>query len=94
MTDKTINDKLEALVHGRYTLYELNAVLSIMFDTTVLITERDIECGVVHEAPNLDDFIPFNINNGLRTLNIDVDLHYLKTNEDKYYITETSFSRN
>ena len=89
MNNFEINNKLESLVHNRYSKDELNKQLSQMFGCDVVVEEYDREECVKNDLPELDGQFLFTIDN--INLAIDVDLYYLKDNNGNYYITETNF---
>lgn len=91
MTNQDINNKLESLVHNRFTKDELNAKLSQLFGCKVEVAEYERAEYIDDGQPKLDDQLLFNINNEIN-VNIDVDLYYIITNAKQYYITETCFN--
>ncbi len=90
MNNFEINNKLESLVHNRYSKDELNKQLSQMFACDVVVEEYD-RPKHIENFGILDYQFLFTIENDNINLAIDVDLYYLKDNSGNYYITETNF---
>lgn len=91
MTSQDINNKLESLVHNRFTKEELNTKLSQLFGCKVEVAEYEREECVKQDLPELDNQLLFPIENKDINLYLDVDLFYLTDNGNKLYITETNF---
>jgi len=89
MKETIINEKLETLLHKRFTIQDIKKTLSQLFATDVKVLENFT--GGKNNLTDIDDHLIGEITNDKINLSIGVTIYYILDNKGKHYITDINF---